>query len=283
MTIRARICLIGLLGLLPLQLPADDSAGSCDHHIAQWLDPATGKVLQSERLLERLARAKIVLLGEAHTTAAHHRWQAYMLAALHSRHSNMVVGFEMLPRRVQPALDAWTAGRLSEDDFLEQADWEQVWGYDARFYLPLFHFARLNRLPAVALNVDRSLVSRVAREGWQSIGAGDREGLSDPAPASDAYRESLAKLYAYKRSLRAGEDETADGHGEIDIDEIRNSDEFVRFVAAQQTWDRGMAEALAIAHQIDPSALVVGIIGRGHLEYGYGIPHQLADLGIDGV
>ena len=44
-----------------------------------------------------------------------------------------------------------------------------------------------------------------------------------------------------------------------------------------------MAETLATAHRINPSALVVGIIGRGHLEYGYGIPHQLADLGIDGV
>ena len=29
--------------------------------------------------------------------------------------------------------------------------------------------------------------------------------------------------------------------------------------------------------------MIVGIIGRGHLEHGYGIPHQLADLGIDDV
>jgi len=41
-----------------------------------------------------------------------------------------------------------------------------------------------------------------------------------------------------------------------------------------------MAEALAAARRQRPDALVVGIIGRGHLEYGYGVPHQLADLGI---
>ena len=29
--------------------------------------------------------------------------------------------------------------------------------------------------------------------------------------------------------------------------------------------------------------MVVGIIGRGHLEYGYGTPSQLADLGVDRV
>ncbi len=283
MKIGARICLISLMILLPLRLQAEDSAGSCDHHIAQWLDPASGRVLQGERLFERLADAKIVLLGEAHTTAAHHRWQAYMLGALHARRNNMVVGFEMLPRRVQPVLDSWSAGRLTEEELLEQTDWEQVWGYDARFYLPQLHFARLNRLPAIALNVDRSLVSRVAREGWQSIGAEDREGVSDPAPASDAYRESLARLYAYKQSMRADEGDAEAGHGEVDLDEILDSDEFARFVAAQQTWDRAMAEALATAYRVDPSMLVVGIVGRGHLEYGYGIPHQLADLGIDGV
>ena len=61
------------------------------------------------------------------------------------------------------------------------------------------------------------------------------------------------------------------------------SDEFSNFVDAQLTWDRAMAEALAAAHRRDPAALVVGIAGRGHLEYGYGIPHQLDDMGIGEV
>jgi membrane-associated protease RseP (regulator of RpoE activity) len=41
-----------------------------------------------------------------------------------------------------------------------------------------------------------------------------------------------------------------------------------------------MAEAIAAARQRQPSLLVIGILGRGHLEHGYGVPHQLADLGI---
>jgi len=41
-----------------------------------------------------------------------------------------------------------------------------------------------------------------------------------------------------------------------------------------------MAEALVAARQKHPDSLVVGILGRGHLDYGYGVPHQLADLGI---
>ncbi len=280
MSSSARICLLSLFFLLPrLGLAEGEPSGSsCDHHVAQWLDPASGEVLDNRQIFERLSDTRIVLLGEAHTSAAHHRWQHYMLAALHSRNANMMVGFEMFPRRAQPVLDAWRAGRLTEQEFLEQSEWRKVWGYDADLYLPLLQFTRQNRLAALALNIDRELVSRVGQLGWNGIDEADRMGLSNPAPASDEYRDSLAQLFAYKQTL--GNETEGE---EPDIDEVKRSDDFAYFVEAQLTWDRAMAEALAAAHRSDPAAIVVGIVGRGHLEYGYGIPHQLADMGIDDV
>ncbi len=279
----ARICFVSsCLLLCHFSLArASETAGSCDHHIAQWLDPADGETLSSEQVFNRLERSRIVLLGEVHTTLAHHRWQQYMLSALHSRNSNMVVGFEMLPRSKQAVLDAWSAGKMTEREFLRQSDWQKMWGYDVGLYLPLLHFARLNRLPTIALNIDRELVSQVGEKGWQSLTEEQRLGLAVPAPASDDYRNSLAQLYAYKLSL--GSEAEANKTREPDLKEVLVSDAFSNFVDAQLTWDRAMAEALAAAHRRDPTALVVGIIGRGHLEYGYGIPHQLADMGIDDV
>ena len=282
----ARICLIALCLLLPRIgfSQSDTSDSSCEQHVAQWLDPASGEILDIENVFERIEGTRIVLLGESHTVVAHHRWQHYMLAALHSRNANIAVGFEMLPRRAQSVLDAWSAGQLTEDEFLEQSQWDKVWGYDADLYLPLLHFARLNRIPALALNVDRALISKVAQQGWDDIDEDQRLGLSDPAAASDAYRDSLAQLYAYKQTLRdQTEVEGEDKPDPPDVDEIKASEAFTHFVEAQLTWDRAMAEALAAAHRRDPSAMVVGIVGRGHLEYGYGIPHQLADMGIEDV
>lgn len=283
MIIIARICLVlACLLLSHFRLAqASDTAGSCDHHVAQWLDPASGEILAGEEIFKTLARSRIVLLGESHTSMAHHRWQQYMLSALHSRNTNMVVGFEMLPRSKQSVLDAWSSGMLTEKEFLEQSEWQKVWGYDARFYLPLLQFARLNRLPTIALNIDRELVSRVGEQGWQAQTEEQRMGLSDPAPASVDYRNSLAELYAYK--LGMGDDTENDNTAEPDLDEVLRSDAFSNFVEAQLTWDRAMAEALAESYRRDPGAIVVGIVGRGHLEYGYGIPHQLADMGIKDV
>src|SRR5262249_44822465 len=56
--------------------------------------------------------------------------------------------------------------------------------------------------------------------------------------------------------------------------------EFKRFVEAQLTWDRAMAEALASAKRKFSNATIVGIMGSGHVEDGHGVPHQLKDLGV---
>ena len=268
---------------------ADDGASSCGNRVAQWLDPASGATLAPQALFDDLAAARVVLLGEVHDNPAHHRWQHYMLSVLHSRNANMVVGLEMLPRRVQPVLDAWSAGKLDESEFLEQSEWRELWGYDAELYLPLLHFARLNRVPAIALNVDRELVSKVGRQGWQALDESQRMGLSDPALASEAYLLSLARLYAYKQLLlhHDSEEDLAEIDLEADIDasidDVLQLEEFAHFVDAQLTWDRAMAQAIASALADDKDAMVVGIIGRGHLEHGWGVPRQLADLGIEQV
>jgi uncharacterized iron-regulated protein len=250
-----------------------------------WLDPKTGEVLAPDRLMKAMSERRSVLLGETHTETEQHRWQLHTLAGLHAHEPNLVVGFEMFPRSVQPDLDSWIAGELSEAAFLEASRWAEVWGYDADFYLPLFHFARQNRLPMVALNVDRQLVSRVAEEGWSAIPEEEREGVSDPAPAAEAYRGRLAQVYLPEPVLQEPGGDPREAHPKeaadraSDRSEILESQAFGRFVEAQLTWDRAMAQALVQAHAAHPDALVVGIMGRGHLEHGHGVPHQLADLG----
>lgn len=264
-------------------IAADDRKPECGAATAQWLDPATGDHLTTRSLFERIADAPIVLLGESHTALAHHRWQAYVLAGLHAHKPDLQIGFEMLPRRAQKVLDAWSAGRLDETELLQQTDWERVWGYPAELYLPLLHFARLHRLPTVALNVDRALVAKVGQQGWQGVDEAEREGVSTPAPASGDYREALAELYALKASLRAEQEGREVEAEAVDLESVMASPGFKNFVDAQLTWDRAMAEALLAAHRRDPDSTIVGIVGRGHLEYGYGIPHQLAALGVEAV
>lgn len=210
-------------------------------------------------VLEAAGSADFVLLGEAHDNADDHLWQLQSLAMLLGVRDHLVIGMEMFPRRVQPVLDRWIAGELTESQLLQQTDWDLVWGYDPELYLSILRFARLNRIPLVALNVDRSLISQTNLNGWAAIAPEQREGVGDPAPASAAYRAFLKQSF--------------EQHGEPD-DSV-----FEHFMQAQLVWDRAFAEALATAARAHPQSLVVGVIGSGHLRYGYGVPHQLRSLG----
>ncbi len=244
---------------------------------AQWvvLERDRAQVASPAALFAQIAKRQVVLLGESHDQEDDHRWQLQVLAALQAERPNMVIGFEMFPRRVQPALDRWVAGELTIKDFLEQSDWENVWRLPASFYLPLFEFARINRVPMVALNVDEKLTKRIGEKGWDAVPEREREGVGRPVPPSSAYRDFLLSVYeghAKEPPNGSTAAKTADPA-------------FDYFVEAQTTWDRAMAEALArsLRRSDTDKPLVVGIMGSGHVRFGYGVPHQLRALGVTSI
>jgi uncharacterized iron-regulated protein len=122
-------------------------------------------------VLNAMAQRDVVLLGETHDDAGHHRRQLQSLAALLERRPDMVIGFEMIPRRVQPVLDRWVAGELTAKEFLEQSEWDKNWNMPAGLYLPLFEFARINRIPMLALNIERTLSRKIGEKGWDAVPA----------------------------------------------------------------------------------------------------------------
>lgn len=248
----------------------------------EWFDPESGAVVDGGTLIDSMSGRQAVLLGEVHDQAGHHRWQLHTLLALHARQPSMAIGLEMLPRAAQPVLDEWVNGAITTTDLLERTRWSEVWGFDPAMYLPVFHFARQNRVPMIALNVNRGLISQVASDGWQGVPEGAREGLSEPAPASESYRDALAQIYVIKARIESGETHAAGAPSDEERRAIDADPDFNRFVEAQTTWDRAMAEAMAARLTADADAvrLVVALVGRGHADFGHGIPHQLADLGI---
>ncbi|PAU75786.1 ChaN family lipoprotein [Halomonas salipaludis] len=226
-----------------------------------------GRHASNATMMRELASHEVVLLGEQHDRLAHHRWQLHTLSGLHGHRDDLLIGLEMLPRESQPALDAWVAGELDEAQFLAQSGWHEHWGHDPALYLPILHFARMQQIPLVALNILPALRQRLASEGWDSVPAEQRHDLTPPAAPQAAYRERLAAVFAQ----HPGDDES--GYG------------VERFIAAQLAWDRAMAEGIheaLVDHASEASGtpLLVALIGQGHLTYGHGVPHQLADLGV---
>lgn len=228
----------------------------------------TGKILPFQPLMQEMAEKSVVMLGETHDIAEVHRWQLHVAASIYAFRPHMMMGFEMFPRRLQPVLDEWVDGKLDTKTFLEKSEWLDVWGFPAELYLPLFHFCRQNKIRMLALNCYRELVTRVGKLGWDAIPEAERDGLTPAAPATKAYYERLA-------GYRKHDPKTSSSTSAPDKD---------RFMRAMQTWDRAFAcntvHALNEIPENEPKPIVIGIIGRGHLEYGQGTPYQLADLGM---
>ncbi len=246
--------------------------------VARWVTPGNEGVasLEIPDLMTRLAQRRVVLLGELHDSLEHHRWQLQTLAALYAQRPDMVLGFEMFPRRAQDVLDRWVEGKLSEADLLKQSEWHTVWNYDSSLYMPLFHFARMNRIPMLALNVDRGLTTKVREQGWEAVPEAEHEGVSKPAPAQPAYLEELLGVYQTHGRSDVKHGDTSKDAKPVALDDP----DFLRFVQSQQVWDRAMAETIARAVKKSSDALVVGIMGAGHVMHRYGVPYQLEDLGV---
>ncbi|UYV19331.1 ChaN family lipoprotein [Halomonas qaidamensis] len=228
--------------------------------------PSPGQWWQSQNsvansaILTQASQHQVVLLGEQHDAADHHRWQLHTLAGLHALRDDMVIGLEMLPRGVQDVLDDWVAGLLTEEELLAQSHWEETWGFDANLYLPIFHFARLHNIPLIALNITPELRQRLSSEGFTNVPAEQRHHIPAPLPPSDRYEKRLKEVF--------------DQHAMGDDPAMLN-----RFVQAQLSWDVAMAEGLANA--ATEGALAVGLMGLGHVIYHDGVPHQLTGLGVD--
>lgn len=237
------------------------------HPQTTWFDPAQKHLIDYPQLMKDMAEQQVVLLGEYHDRYDIHRWQLSICSGLLAHRQDIAVGFEMFPRRLQPVLDAWIAGEMDEKNFLETAEWDSVWRFDSELYMPIFRFCREAGVRMLALNCHRPLVTRVGKEGWDAVPVEERDGLTPAKPATKAYREYLMRITNGGPSWMAGKD--------------ASSPEYDRFVRAQQVWDRAFACNIVQALHDKEAGLIIGIIGKGHLEYGHGTPFQLRDLGIE--
>lgn len=267
--------------IAPLKLDPELRGTQCVA-AGSWLNPATGRTLLPLDVIRAASSAEVVLLGETHVMKDHHRWHLQTAAQIYAQNPDMVLGFEAFPRRVQAVLDQWVAGKLSEQEFIEQSEWQTVWRFDPELYLPLFHFARMNNIAMVALNVDRKIIAKISELGWDAAQMSITVDFTKAEAPDARYLEMLAEVFGQHSN---GKKLNTDKNGNATSATIENNAAFKNFVDVQLTWDRAFAQAIAnklSAEQdkgFDP--VMVNILGRGHIDYGFGVSHQLKSLGIN--
>ena len=123
-------------------------------------------------MIAAAATAEAIFIGEIHNQPSHQQMALAVIRALQAKDPSLAIGLEMMQMDSQPALDAWSQGRLSEESFV--VIYSQNWSYPWEQYRDIFIFARDQEIPLVALNLDKQLVNKVGRQGFAALSPEER-------------------------------------------------------------------------------------------------------------
>ena len=215
----------------------------------------TGLAVSEARLIDLLAPARVIYVGEVHDSLEDHRVQLKILKGLAARFpGKVVVGMEMFRRPSQPVLDRWAAGDADDKAFLKQ--WYQDWGSDTEYYAELLDFLQAERIPVIALKPSREMEVKVGMKGMAGLSDNDKRKLPEVDRSDPYHKEALQAIYA--------------GHG-------RGADRFSAFYDTMLLWDESMA-ANIVRFMTSPAGAdkrMVVFAGGFHVGYGFGIPRRV--------
>jgi uncharacterized iron-regulated protein len=225
---------------------------------------ATGELLTTDVLVSRLAQVRLVFVGESHTSAGIHEAQRRLIEVLLGAKRKVLVGLEMFPYSEQPALDRWNRGELTEEQFLRESHWYKHWGFDWRYYREILLLARQGA-QFVGVNAPREVISAVRKKGFDKLTPEESVHLpSKVDTSSDEHRRLFQAFFSDGDTTHA-----ATAMPEAAIESM---------FQAQCTWDATMAwnAVRALQAESDPSAVMVVLLGSGHVAFGLGAQRQAA-------
>ncbi|MEM9446936.1 MAG: ChaN family lipoprotein [Cyanobacteria bacterium P01_E01_bin.6] len=258
MTSKALIRLVGvlLMTLLPYGCSTVGKMASLPSVVAQRSDT----VDVSDRI-QPFAQVDVVYLGETHDSTADHDAQLQIVQALYAQNPEMAIALEMFQHPFQESLDNYISGTIDEETLREQTQYDLRWGFPWEYYAPILRFAREHQIPLLALNAPSEVVSKIAREGLDSLSESEQQVIpprSEIRTDNEGYREYVGAVFGHAHHS---------GHSGMS---------FENFFSAQVVWDETMAEQITAFLTREPGHQVVVLAGQGHVIYGYGIPDRVA-------
>ncbi|MEG4393412.1 ChaN family lipoprotein [Microcoleus sp. BROC3] len=233
-------------------------------------NPQPAQTYTNQEILQQLVKAKVVYLGETHDSAEDHQAQLKIVREMQRQNRKIAIAMEMFQRPFQSAIDNYLAGKLTEQQLIEQTEYDRRWRFPWESYAPILRFAKENQLPVLALNTPSEVTRKVASQGLESLTAEEKKHIppiSEIRTDNAEYRQLLLEVYQQHQKAAQG-----------------NSTAFERFLQAQVLWDETMAEKIAEFVKANPDYQVVVLAGKGHIIYGYGIPSRVERrLGVGNV
>jgi uncharacterized iron-regulated protein len=190
-----------------------------------------------------------------HDVFAHHAVQLDIIMGIFQKNPRIAIGMEMFQRPFQETLDSYIMGRIDEKDFLKKSEYFKRWGFDYNLYKQLLDFARLKKIPVIALNIQREMTEKISQNGIDALSDEEKDLIPAEMDFSDTvYRQRLEEVFRMHKDW-----------------EKKNFDYFYQ---SQILWDETMSHSIDEFFEKDPDYTIIVLAGSGHLEFGSGIPKR---------
>lgn len=208
--------------------------------------------LSARDIAQTVRPGQIIVMGEHHGFKSAQKAQGELMTALREQGLKVSVGLEFFYYPDQLAVDDYREGRLSEEEFLKKIQWgaPSFAFYREQALFPRYEWGEKTR----ALNAPRSLTSRIAKAGLESLSVEERNLLPPDFQLGRAsYKKRFLEMMPHLPSPEVGE----------------------RYFAAQSVWDDTMAWKAAEFIGAHPDQVLVIVVGDFHAQYGGGLPDRI--------
>lgn len=215
--------------------------------------------VRGEVLAERLCAARVVMVGEIHTSFGCHRLQLWVLKTLMALGRKPIVVVEWFQRPYQKVLDDYIAGRIGEDEMLKATEYKERWGFNWQLYKGIVRYCVENGLRIVAANVPKELSKAVARGGLKKVPDNLKRWLPKHIDTNNKEHRKYV-LARFEPMIRRG---------------ILSGERIRSFYEAQVVWDEAFAESVAEASKVaKKDEVVVLFVGSGHIAHKTAVPDR---------
>jgi uncharacterized iron-regulated protein len=288
-----------LLFVLITGLPAraqEPSAGTLDSaYVAGEYRVFTGagEPASIDDIVAEMGRHQVVFIGEAHDDPTGHKLEAELLERAYETYGGssskdslprtVALSLEFFQRDVQPILDEYLAGLITEKGFLADS---RPWPRYETDYRPLIEYSKESGLAVIAANAPRRYVTRVTmhgRDALDDLSSGALEYLA-PLPygqPSETYRDqwvqTISKVMA-EEGMKCGVPIPEPEEGEEPVKPrapMGSHSAMGNQLHAQVLWDATMAYWISEYLKQGRDALVLHMVGGFHVERGTGTPEHL--------
>ena len=232
----------------------------------------TGRVATWADLMEGIAWADVVFVGEYHDHRAGHQVELAIYEDALAATPGTALSLEMFERDDQVMVDKYLKGEIDQPTLVEETK-SKGWGPKnpakgswEEFYQPLVDTAKAHDAPIIAANAPRKYVRQARKDGYAALAAlpPEEKVLFDTPTHLDtgAYRKRFEQVM-----VDNGADANASDHAQQMESGFRS----------QQVWDATMAKSIAKA--LDAGVpKVVHCVGSFHVDWQGGTMLQLREI-----